>query len=203
MVRWSAAAPGASARAGLLNRRTRHVPIRTEYAAIACLRLQQHPAPFAVIEELAGICRHCLRLSMAAGRAGDRRGECHQVTLINRGRTGSMSHAIAIATIGVAMPRRTAGMLERRAGVHAEPVSRLVEHLRHHSNHPPASASPPRAISGIPRKLTTSSTENTPAPAPSPPSGNRTMEQEEASTAPSPAPRPRQRTAPTVPWPGR
>src|SRR5262249_57833782 len=54
-----------------LDRRAGTRPIRTEHAAIACLRSQSRCATGADIEKLARISRHELRLLHGAMRAGD------------------------------------------------------------------------------------------------------------------------------------
>jgi len=55
----------------LLDRRTRDIAVRAEYAAIPWLRPQLRPATGALIEELTGIGRHGLRLRGATVRASD------------------------------------------------------------------------------------------------------------------------------------
>lgn len=65
--------PLGAAGTALLNRRARDGRVGAKDAAIALFRLQDGLAPLAVIEPLAGVRRHDLRLRMAAERAGDRR----------------------------------------------------------------------------------------------------------------------------------
>jgi len=60
-----------------LYRRARHRPVRAKHAAIAREGLEPFAAPFAVIEELAGIGRHRLDSLMAAFRASQVRLKLH------------------------------------------------------------------------------------------------------------------------------
>jgi hypothetical protein len=60
-----------------LDRRARHRSVRAKHAAIAREGLEPFAAPFAVIEELAGIGRHRLDSLMAAFRASQVRLKLH------------------------------------------------------------------------------------------------------------------------------
>ena len=54
-----------------LHRRTRHGRVGAEHAAVAGLGLEDHPAVPAIVEPLAGVGRHRLRLAVPARRTGD------------------------------------------------------------------------------------------------------------------------------------
>lgn len=56
-----------------LDRRTRHVGIGAEYAAVARQWLQRHAAPEAIVKPDASVGGHGLRRDMTAMRAGQRR----------------------------------------------------------------------------------------------------------------------------------
>lgn len=76
--------PTILAGSGALNRlhwRTRHRTVGAEDAAVTRFRFQQHSAPAAVIEELAGVCRHPLGRLVPATRTGNDRVIDHGITL--------------------------------------------------------------------------------------------------------------------------
>src|SRR4051812_45512130 len=73
-------------RALLLNRWTRHRPIRAEHAAVTIFRLEATAAPRAVIEELAGVGGHRLGGLMPASRARDGGREYHPANLARANR---------------------------------------------------------------------------------------------------------------------
>lgn len=66
-----AARSRASFSTACLDRWTRKGTVRTKYATVPGLRLKPCAASFAVIEELAGVGRHCFRRTMATVRASD------------------------------------------------------------------------------------------------------------------------------------
>lgn len=68
-------APGPATIVGpaLLDRRTGHRPVGAEDAAVARLGLEHHPAACALVEVLAGVCRHGFGLGGAARRTGQDR----------------------------------------------------------------------------------------------------------------------------------
>jgi hypothetical protein len=63
-----------TARSRFLNRRTRHVPVGTEHAAIPWLWLQQGFASKTFVEILAGVCGHRFGCLTPTDRTGERRG---------------------------------------------------------------------------------------------------------------------------------
>src|SRR4051794_5940162 len=73
-------------RALLLNRWTRHRPIRAEHAAVTIFGLEATAAPRAVIEELAGVGGHRLGGLMPASRARDGGREYHPANLARANR---------------------------------------------------------------------------------------------------------------------
>ena len=60
-----------------LDRRARHGAVGAEYATIASKGLKTLTAPFAVVEELAGVCRHGLDRRVIADRTGNGRFQDH------------------------------------------------------------------------------------------------------------------------------
>ena len=77
MVSRCAAACRAAARPRFLNRRAWNVPVRTEHAAIARLRLQQGFASSTFVEILAGVRWHHFGCFMSADWTGEHR-DCSQ-----------------------------------------------------------------------------------------------------------------------------
>jgi hypothetical protein len=55
----------------VLYRRTRHIAIRAEHAAVTRERLEDSAAALAIVEKLAGIGRHCFRFPMSTMRTCD------------------------------------------------------------------------------------------------------------------------------------
>ena len=68
----STAAATAGALAPLLDWRARHRPVGAEHAAVASLRFEHRVAMLALVEPLAGVGRHGLRLDVTAGGARER-----------------------------------------------------------------------------------------------------------------------------------
>jgi len=85
LPRWSSAACSVRASHGLY-RRTRHIAVGAEHAAIACLWLEQRPASLAVavVEEQAGIGRHRLAGAMPAIGTGDRGLKTYHASMASR-----------------------------------------------------------------------------------------------------------------------
>lgn len=80
----------AATRSLLLNRRTWHRAVRTEYAAIPCPGFEALAAPLAVIEKLARVDRHLFARLVTARRTGDRRCQKHGAYVLRKASAGSI-----------------------------------------------------------------------------------------------------------------
>jgi hypothetical protein len=96
-------------RAFLLNRWTRHGPIRAEHAAVTGFGLEAAAAPRAVIEEPAGVGGHRLGGLMPASRAGDNGREYHPANLVRASRRSRNEFKLRHCRFSVWTPRHQDG----------------------------------------------------------------------------------------------
>lgn len=72
-TRWNRTSDSATASTLLLNRRALHRAEGAEHTAVTGVRPEKRPAVAALVEELAGVCRHGLGFRASASRAGNQR----------------------------------------------------------------------------------------------------------------------------------
>ena len=92
-----------TARSRFLNRRTRHVPVRTEHAAIPRFWLQQGFAFRTFVEILARVRGHCFGCAMPADRTGEHRDQFQRECVLQIfGAEGYPASVVARTSAGIA-----------------------------------------------------------------------------------------------------